>query len=140
MFQRALNRCVNVLRAVPTEVALDDAVFMRSLRTSELRRNYHLVSIASLFHPFTNPLLGLIVLIIYGGVDEVAALCVKIIHHFEGCLLGTLAKDILPSITKIHSAEAEWRDADTSCRSEDAVAPQDGDRGWRWSAGHPGEI
>ena len=38
---------------------------------------------ASLFHPFTKPHLGLFILIVVAGIDEVSTLGIEVIEDFE---------------------------------------------------------
>ena len=55
-----------------------------------LRRNDHLVTEMRPFgmQPFTDPALGLLVLVVVGCVDEVAALGVEIVKEFEDLFFG----------------------------------------------------
>ena len=70
----------------------------------ELGGDDHLVAHAALREPFADPLLGLLVLVVVGRVDEVAALGVEEVHHFEGRLFVAFAHHALPVELLVHVA------------------------------------
>lgn len=70
-----------------------------------LSSKHNLIPPPSLFHPLSNPLLGLLILVPTSSVDEVPSLFVEVIHHLERGLLRTLSQEVLPSIAKVHGTE-----------------------------------
>jgi hypothetical protein len=91
VLQRALHRCVYILRAVATKIAVLDTLDMSSLAPRKFSRNHHLIAIASCLQPLAQPLLGLVVLVVNGRIDEVAALAVEVVENLKGRLLAAFA-------------------------------------------------
>ena len=74
---------MNVLRMVSAEVGLDDALDMARLIAGELSSEDHLVAHATRLHPLANPLFGFSELVVYRGVNEVAALRIEVVKDLE---------------------------------------------------------
>lgn len=96
---------MNILRPIPTKIALYDLIpQIQMLTACELCREHNLVSPAARLHPLANPLLALAELVVYGCVDEVAALAVEVVEHGEGGFFGAFAESIFPGVTEVHAA------------------------------------
>ena len=76
------------------------------IASCEFGSDDHLISDLACGHPFPNPDLALLPLVVVCRVDEVSAHVVKVIQHFEARLLITFTHELLPRITKIHRSEA----------------------------------
>jgi hypothetical protein len=95
---------------------------MTCLRPGKLRRNNHLISLTPALHPFSKPLLRLSELVVNSGVNEVPALRVKVVEHFEGGRFRTFAQHRSPGIAEVHGAKAERGDFYPGGRGEDAMS------------------
>jgi hypothetical protein len=62
----------------------------------ELRSQDDLVAVLTGRHPFADPFLGFLVLIVAGGVDEISALGEEEVEDREGGVLVTFAHKWLP--------------------------------------------
>ena len=69
-------------------------------------------------------------------VDEVAALLIKVVEHLESRVLVALAHNALPSVAKVHGAQAYRTDVYCSCRGKYSMASQQALRGSRWRSSH----
>lgn len=89
LFQASFHRDMQALGAIPHEVHHDLAVNVAaSVEISRvLGGNDHLVPNAALFHPFANPRLGFLFLVVVRGVDEVPASAVKVVQDIFRRLL-----------------------------------------------------
>lgn len=86
----------------------------------EFGRNHHLVAVFALGHPLADPRLALLVLVIVGRVDEVAAVFDEGVEEGEGLRFVHAAHAVLPGFADGHGAQAEGGDADAGCAGEDA--------------------
>src|SRR5579871_974310 len=125
-----------------------------------LCRNDHLISVAASSHPFTNPSLGFLVLIIVTRVDKVPSVVEEVVHDLEGSFLGAFAhtrfpgdwvssagkgnnkvncqkqNTNLPGLSKVHCTQTKWRDSDTSRRCQNSVVAKAVFGWWKWIECH----
>lgn len=96
------------------EEAISDCTYLGS--------NNQLVTVAAELHPLANKLFGGLLLVVVGGVDEVAAGFVVGVKELEALLLvhGTHAEGF-PAVTDAHSTELDGGDLDTGLGGEGAV-------------------
>lgn len=91
----------------------------------------HLVADAALPHPLADPDLGLLVLVVVGRVDEVAALAVEVVEDALGRRLVARPHVVRPLGPEVHRAQAERAHADRGRRRQQPVALQ----GALWGSG-----
>lgn len=97
--QRARQGDMEGFRAIAGEIGLDDIIitFVMVEACSILWCNDHLIAEAGAgLQPFANPLLGLLVLIIVGGINEDAALRVKVVEELEHGVFAHYTHKALP--------------------------------------------
>ena len=82
--------------AVAGEVAVDDVVVapVVGVAGGEFGGDDHLVAQAAGGHPLADPLFGLLILVVVGGVDEVAALLVEVVEKGEGLVFADWAHEL----------------------------------------------
>lgn len=100
------------------------AVLVDRVRGRELGGQDDLVTDPTLLHPLAQPALRLLVLVVVGRVDHVAAGVVEGVQELEGLLLAHRAHEAGPGIADGHGAELERRGAHAGGGGEDAVAPK----------------
>lgn len=85
-----------------------------------------LVAVFAGCHPFADPLLGLLVLVVVGCINEVSAGLEKEVKQLEGLIFVHGAHAACPGVADGHAAESEGRDVDRRCGREDAEFAQVG--------------
>ena len=85
-----------------------------------LRGDDHLIAIAPFLHPLADPRLALLILVVVGGVDEVAACFGEGVEEGEGLLFVHAAHAAFPGFANGHGAELEGGDAHAGGGGEDA--------------------
>ena len=98
---------------ITLEVGLDFFGAKHAVTHGILCSDDELVSDTAAGCPFTEPSLALFSLIEIGSIDEVAAMLIESVEDLKSRVFFTLLHATGPSLAKVHSAEAEWRDTDT---------------------------
>lgn len=123
-------------------------------RTTDLCRDYELITNAALLHPLAKELLRCLVLtvihmsarhvndngrdrLVIGRIDEVAAQIKVRVQELEaGCLIHRSHEGV-PLVANAHSAELDGRNAHARTRGQDAIDAKFGGRLWsRCEEGH----
>lgn len=129
-----------VVAGVVDRLAL--TVLLHLVAGGELGGNDHEVTVLLLLHPLSNPLFRLLILVVVGSVDEVAAGSLKGVEQLEAVFLAHAAHEIVPGISNAHGAQLEGRHSHTGSGRQDSVAAQRG--GWcrcrLEHGGHDGEV
>ncbi|KFY61239.1 hypothetical protein V496_05114 [Pseudogymnoascus sp. VKM F-4515 (FW-2607)] len=85
-------------------------------------RDDHLVTVSPSRHPFANPGLGLLILIVASRVDEVATSFNEGVEQFKRGFLVHASHEAGPGIADGHGSELEGGNADAGRRREDTVS------------------
>ena len=101
LVQRVSDRDMERFAAVAGGIAMDDIVvtFVAAEASGVFGSDDHFVTDARVFmQPFANPHFGLLGLVVVGGIDEVAALAVKVVEQLEYRLLRHCSQEATPVI------------------------------------------
>ena len=113
-----------------------DALWAKREGRGEFGSEDDFIAVATLGHPFAEPDFGRFTLVIVGGVDEVAAVRVKVVEDFERGLLVAFAHEAFPGIAKVHGTKAERGNSNTGGGGEDTVIAQGRFGLGKWLEGH----
>jgi len=73
---------------------------------SYLCGNDHLISYASTLHPFANPLLTVLILVVGRRVKKVASITVEMVQDLEGGFFAAFAHPAFPCFAEVHRSKA----------------------------------
>ena len=122
--QAGLERDVQAFRVVARVVLLELDRSGRRIGRGELGGEDDLVAVLAGFHPFAEPFLGFLHLVVVGGVDEVAAVVEEVVEDFERGFLVAFAQEFGPRVAKVHGAETEGGYSHACCGSKDSVVAE----------------
>lgn len=122
--QAGFERDFQAFGMVALVVDFDAGVDAEAETGGEFGGDDHFVAVLAAGHPFTDPGFALFVLVVVGGVDEVAAVGVEVVEDAEGGFLAAFAHELFVGVAEVHGAEADWGDADAGGWGEDAVVAE----------------
>ncbi len=122
--QAGLEGDLEAFGMVTLVVDLDTGVDAEAETGGELGGDDHFVAVLAPSHPFADPGFALFVLVVVGGVDEVAPIGVEVVEDGEGGFLAAFAHELFPGSAEVHGPQTDWGDADAGRWGEDAVVAE----------------